>query len=49
MIRRILGWIVVLAILAIIVFAAMNSGNYRSMLASDTAATEEQLVEQPES
>lgn len=49
MIRRIVGWILALATLAIIVFAVMNRGNYRSMLASDTATTEEQPVAQPES
>lgn len=49
MIRRIVGWILALATLAIIVFAVMNCGNYRSMLVSDTATAGEQPVEQPES
>lgn len=49
MIRRIFGWVLVLATLAIIVFAVINRGNYRSMFAPDATAAGEQSVEQPES
>ena len=50
MIRRIFGWVLVLATLAVIVFAVINRGNYHSMFAPDaTAAAGEQSVEQPES
>ncbi len=49
MIRRIFGWVLVLATLAVIVFAVINRGNYRSMFAPDVTAAGEQSVEQPES
>ena len=49
MIRRIFGWVLVLATLAVIVFAVINRGNYRSMSAPDATAAGEQSVEQPES
>ncbi|WP_300100121.1 hypothetical protein [uncultured Alistipes sp.] len=49
MIRRIFGWVLVLATLAVIVFAVINRGNYRSIFAPDATAAGEQSVEQPES
>ena len=47
MIRRIFGWVLVLATLAVIVFAVMNRGSYRSMFAPDATAAGEQSVKQP--
>ncbi len=47
MIRRIFGWVLVLATLAVIVFAVMNRGNYRSMLASGSTAEQMTAGEQP--
>lgn len=47
MIKRIIGVLFTLLTLAVIVFAVMNYGNYRSMLgakpASDAATPEEQV------
>lgn len=42
MINRILGWLFTIVVLAVIVFAALNRGNYTSMLERDAVA---ELVE----
>lgn len=42
MINRILGWLFTIVVLAVIVFAVLNRGNYTSMLERDAVA---ELVE----
>lgn len=42
MINRILGWLFTIFVLAVIVFAVLNRGNYTSMLERDAVA---ELVE----
>ncbi len=60
MINRILGWLFTIVVLAVIVFAALNRGNYTSMLERDavaelvevmptTADVEEKVVEMTDS
>lgn len=60
MINRILGWLFTIVVLAVIVFAALNRGNYTSMLERDavaelvevmptTADAEEEVVEMTDS
>lgn len=60
MINRILGWLFTIVVLAVIVFAALNRGNYTSMLERDavaelvevmptTADVEEEVVEMTDS
>ena len=60
MINRILGWLFTIVVLAVIVFAALNRGNYTSMLERDavaelvevmptTADVEEEVIEMTDS
>lgn len=60
MINRILGWLFTIVVLAVIVFAVLNRGNYTSMLERDavaelvevmptTADVEEEVVEMTDS
>ena len=60
MINRILGWLFTIVVLAVIVFAALNRGNYTSMLEHDavaelvevmptTADVEEEVIEMTDS
>lgn len=60
MINRILGWLFTIVVLAVIVFAVLNRGNYTSMLERDavaelvevmptTADVEEEVIEMTDS
>ena len=49
--KRVLGWIFTIIVLAVVVFAALNWGNYTSMCfnksAKDTPAVVENKIEEP--
>ena len=47
MIKRIIGFLATLAVLALVVFAALGSGSYKSMVFGKEKSTTEQVAEKP--